>query len=607
MVALPTTAFYWRVKDASADPHAETDWTLDADGAFSPSDGQTVQVVSVGATQIGEITADTTPTISGLADLAAAYGASVTINAAASASGTNLVYSLTGPDWLAIDSGSGSITGTAPNADESGTVTVTVSNAGGTASDTLAYTVSDVVVAPDPALVVAYDPSDATSVTGDPVDSIASQTATALLLTSTSTQRPTIGTQNSLDVLDFDGVNDNLGGTHTAPLVTASQGVTLVVAGNIASLDDGAYLLSLDSDAGSATIRIAASNGSAQRVGHMQGASGALAQFGPNAITGAQIFVLSWDGSTLIGGLKLWTRGQEYWGQADAVLAADMERVRLAGTALAPMGGSIFEARIYDGPCSAAFANAQGAELATKFGITWTTTPARLYSGMQPTDFGFGWWLDPSGLTFSSGNLVSVSTLGAANPALVPKAGHAITEGANGGLLFPSATGPDASVVYEGSPLAKTDDFTAFCVFDRTRTDRNETVLGDFFTVGDKRAWTLGVVDAGGQTVFHSDDGLATGAVTREFGAATLGRQYIAVRKVGTVMHFAWNGIDQTATVDVATHNSGNPVTIGGWGGLPAGNRSGPFGGEIEHAGFYNFGLSDADWGHLQGFLGERL
>lgn len=85
------------------------------------------------------------PMISGLQDLSASCGASISINAAVSASGSGLVYSLTGPEWLSINPSTGMITGAAPEADVTTTATVTVTNPGGSASDRFAV---EVVAAP---------------------------------------------------------------------------------------------------------------------------------------------------------------------------------------------------------------------------------------------------------------------------------------------------------------------------------------------------------------------------------------------------------------------------------------------------------------------------
>ncbi|MBO4170711.1 SGNH/GDSL hydrolase family protein [Cereibacter azotoformans] len=85
------------------------------------------------------------PMISGLQDLSASRGASISINAAVSASGSGLVYSLTGPEWLSINPATGMITGAAPEAHVTTAATVTVTNPGGSASDTFAV---EVVAAP---------------------------------------------------------------------------------------------------------------------------------------------------------------------------------------------------------------------------------------------------------------------------------------------------------------------------------------------------------------------------------------------------------------------------------------------------------------------------
>lgn len=138
MVTLPTPQTYWRAAGA-----ADNAWTLDADGTFTPAAGQAVEVVTVGPSPIARAVADTIPAISGLADLNATYASAITINAALAATGTNLVYSLTGPAWLSINPTTGQITGTAPSETVSGSATVTVRNAAGSASDTFAVVVSN--------------------------------------------------------------------------------------------------------------------------------------------------------------------------------------------------------------------------------------------------------------------------------------------------------------------------------------------------------------------------------------------------------------------------------------------------------------------------------
>lgn len=138
MVTLPTPQTYWRVAGA-----ADNAWTLDADNTFTPAAGQAVEVVTVGPSPIARAVADTIPAISGLADLNTTYASAITINAALSATGTNLVYSLTGPAWLSINPSTGQITGTAPSEAFSGSATVTVRNSAGAASDTFAVVVSN--------------------------------------------------------------------------------------------------------------------------------------------------------------------------------------------------------------------------------------------------------------------------------------------------------------------------------------------------------------------------------------------------------------------------------------------------------------------------------
>ena len=143
MVTLPTPQTYWRAAGA-----ADNAWTLDADSTFTPAAGQAVEVVTVGPSPIARAVADTIPAISGLADLNATYASAITINAALAATGTNLVYSLTGPAWLSINPSTGQITGTAPSEEISDAATVTVRNAAGSASDTFAVVVQAPVVAP---------------------------------------------------------------------------------------------------------------------------------------------------------------------------------------------------------------------------------------------------------------------------------------------------------------------------------------------------------------------------------------------------------------------------------------------------------------------------
>lgn len=138
MVTLPTPQTYWRAAGA-----ADNAWTLDADGTFTPTAGQAVEVVTVGPSPIARAVADTIPAISGLADLNATYASAITINAALAATGTNLVYSLTGPAWLSINPATGQITGTAPSETVLDAATVTVRNAAGSASDTFAVVVSN--------------------------------------------------------------------------------------------------------------------------------------------------------------------------------------------------------------------------------------------------------------------------------------------------------------------------------------------------------------------------------------------------------------------------------------------------------------------------------
>lgn len=141
MVTLPTPTIYWRVKGGDSDS-----WILDDDNTFTPTAGQTVEVVTVGPSPIAQIVADTTPTITGLEDLSSFYGDSVFINVSLKTSGTNLIYSLSGPEWLTIDSNTGYITGTAPSMDVSTTVTVTISNSIGSASDQFIVSVTPSVV-----------------------------------------------------------------------------------------------------------------------------------------------------------------------------------------------------------------------------------------------------------------------------------------------------------------------------------------------------------------------------------------------------------------------------------------------------------------------------
>jgi hypothetical protein len=130
MTNIPATEYYWRNVGDS-----DSSWTLDADGTFTPAPGQRVEVVAFGASLPAQITADTNPAISGLSNVAeTANGAIAAIDVSGNATGTNLNYGLSGVSWMAIDA-AGVITGNAPNENRTDTVTVTVTNSAGSASD----------------------------------------------------------------------------------------------------------------------------------------------------------------------------------------------------------------------------------------------------------------------------------------------------------------------------------------------------------------------------------------------------------------------------------------------------------------------------------------
>jgi hypothetical protein len=205
MVTLPTTTFYWRnVGDT------DSSWTLDADGTFTPTAGQRVDVVAFGASLPAQITADTTPAISGLSNVAETANEAITaIDASGSATGTNLNYSLSGVSWLAIDA-AGVITGNAPNENRTDSVTVTVSNAAGSASDSFDVTLTGATapVAANwtgslPALNAAYGAAvtvnTASSAAGDAPLSYSMSGAPVWLSINTSTGQIT-GTAPSSDV-----------------------------------------------------------------------------------------------------------------------------------------------------------------------------------------------------------------------------------------------------------------------------------------------------------------------------------------------------------------------------------------------------------------------
>lgn len=149
MASLPAITFYWRQVGG-----ADDSWTEDADGVFTPTAGANIEVKTVGPSPSAFITADTTPSVT-VADLSVGYDASITINP--TYGGTNRVYSLSGPDWLSINASTGQITGTAPSEDFSGSATVTVRNAAGTASDTFAVAVQAIVSVSLPAHIT-WDP-----------------------------------------------------------------------------------------------------------------------------------------------------------------------------------------------------------------------------------------------------------------------------------------------------------------------------------------------------------------------------------------------------------------------------------------------------------------
>ncbi|MGI3168379.1 hypothetical protein ACRARG_04455 [Pseudooceanicola sp. C21-150M6] len=139
MVTLPTTTYYWRVRGG-----ADSSWTEASSGDFDPTDGDEVEVVSVGASAPAYIVADTVIDAgTAIADQSLEYGDSVSLSASTGVTGTNPVYSITGADWLSIDSNTGAITGTAPDADASGTATVTVRNSKYSDTKAFAYTVTD--------------------------------------------------------------------------------------------------------------------------------------------------------------------------------------------------------------------------------------------------------------------------------------------------------------------------------------------------------------------------------------------------------------------------------------------------------------------------------
>lgn len=136
MVTLPIPQTYWRV---SGDD--DSSWILDDNNIFTPTAGVAVEVVTVGASPIARIIADTTPMISGLTDLSAGYNTEVIINISTKTSGSNLVYSLVGPSWLSINANTGQITGTTPSANVETSATVTVRNSTGSASDVFSISV----------------------------------------------------------------------------------------------------------------------------------------------------------------------------------------------------------------------------------------------------------------------------------------------------------------------------------------------------------------------------------------------------------------------------------------------------------------------------------
>lgn len=83
----------------------------------------------------------TAPTISGIPDLSTPTGTGVIVNCAGYATGTGLLWSLTGLDWATINPTTGQITGTPPAAG-SFVATVTASNGGGSASYSFVATIS---------------------------------------------------------------------------------------------------------------------------------------------------------------------------------------------------------------------------------------------------------------------------------------------------------------------------------------------------------------------------------------------------------------------------------------------------------------------------------
>jgi hypothetical protein len=129
MVNLPTTTFYWRPLGAAADA-----WTEASTGAFTPSPGAGVEVVSVGPSRARAIVADTAPALVapiGVQNFNAGAGGVLDVSGAFS--GTNLRFALSGaPAWASINPLTGIITAAAPAlTGAAGTWTVTARNSAG--------------------------------------------------------------------------------------------------------------------------------------------------------------------------------------------------------------------------------------------------------------------------------------------------------------------------------------------------------------------------------------------------------------------------------------------------------------------------------------------
>lgn len=151
MANLPTTTYYWRLRGGAADS-----WTEAATGIFDPTDGEEVEVVSVGASKPAFIVADVDIALNAISNTSADTDDTVTGTATASA-GTNIVWSISGVTGATIDSSTGAYS--IPTGAVDATLNVTITGTNGANSDSVSFTVT-VTALDDVTVSIASNGSD---------------------------------------------------------------------------------------------------------------------------------------------------------------------------------------------------------------------------------------------------------------------------------------------------------------------------------------------------------------------------------------------------------------------------------------------------------------